>query len=379
MKKIVFLSLLVIAGILFAAEIRRGFLGLLILADGVRPPEKALMGRLIPAPSVKPVLVPSRGKKLRADLYIPKKEGRHPPLLLVHGVNPTGKDDEQIVLLAKNLARAGFLVLVPDFEGMKALRIRRSDAEDMVQSYLFLARQKAARPGGTLMGISYGAGPLLLAAADSRLDGRVGVVVTFGGYADLREVLRFSLTGAYEYGGHSGYQRPDSSLRWMFLSRNLDLLPSGPDREKIKKIIEKQNRFETAEAAALAKSLGPEGKAVHDFLGNTDGKRFFALYENLPAPLREYAHQLSPVRVVGRIKASFIIAHGMEDYSIPYTESLRLADAIGDPERVRVALLPQFMHIETVEPRAGDVYRRYVVGGWRLFGAIYELMEQNKL
>src|SRR3990172_1821540 len=142
MKKIVFLSIAVIIGILFAAEIKRGFLSLLILTDSVRPPEKALMGKLIPAPALKQVSVPSRGKRLKADLYAPRRKGKHPALLIVHGVNPTGKDDEQIVLLAKNLARAGFLVLVPDFEGMKTLRIRLSDVEDVVQSFLYLARDR---------------------------------------------------------------------------------------------------------------------------------------------------------------------------------------------------------------------------------------------
>lgn len=379
MKKIIVLSILVIIGILFAAEIKRGFLSFLILVDSVRPPEKALMGKVVPAPSRRPVGVPSRGKRLKADLYIPRGAGKHPALLIVHGVNPTGKDDEQIVLLAGNLARAGFLVLVPDFEGMKALRIRRSDVEDVVQSFLHLMRDKNARPGGSMMGISYGAGPMLLAAADGRVNDRVGTVVTFGGYADLRSVLRFSLTGSYEYGGQSGYQRPDSSLRWMFLYKNLDLLGPGSEQDVLKRIIEKRSRFEMTEASALARTLGPEGRSVYAFLKNTDGQRFPVLYENLPASLREYVHYLSPVRVVERIKAYFIIAHGMEDYSIPYTESLRLADTIGDPERVHTALLPQFMHIETVEPSAGNVYRRYVAGGWRLFGAIYDFLERNRI
>lgn len=379
MKKIIFLSIAVIIGILFAAEIKRGFLGLLILTDSVRPPEKALMGKLIPAPVVKQVSVPSRGKRLKADLYVPRRKGKHPALLIVHGVNPTGKDDEQVVLLAKNLARAGFLVLVPDFEGMKTLRIRLSDVEDVVQSFLYLARDRQARPGGAMMGISYGAGPMLLAAADSRVNDRTATVATFGGYGDLREVLRFALTGSFEYGGHEGRQRPDSSLRWMFLYKNLDLLGPGAERDRLRKIIEKQGRYESADAAVMAKTLGPEGKAVHAFLTNTDGRRFPALYENLPASMREYVNQLSPVRVVSRVKAYFIIAHGMEDYSIPYTESLRLADAVGDRERVHVALLPQFMHIESVESSGSDLYRRYAVGGWRLFGAIYDLLERNRI
>jgi dienelactone hydrolase len=379
MKKALFLSLLILIGFLYSAQIRRGCLSLLILIDSVRPPEKAVMGKLIDGPMRTKVTVPSRGRAIHADLYRPAKKGKQFPLLLVHGVNPTGKDDGQLVLLANNLARAGFLVLVPDIEGMKTLHIRISDAEDVLQSFLYLRTTEHAGPRGGMLGISYGAGPVLLAAADSRVRDKVAMVATFGGYYDLRNVLLFMLTGAYEYGGNRGYIRPDTSLRWMFAYRNLDLLRSGADREKLKKIIERRNQYEVAAADMLAKSLAPEGRALYDFLVNTDQDRFAPLYEKLPLPVREQVYQLSPARAMRYISASFIIAHGTDDYSVPFTESKRLADAVSDKGRVHLALLPQFLHIEPIEPSATDWFKRYVLGGWRLFAAIYELLEKGSM
>ncbi len=375
MKKIVFLSILVIVGILFAGQIRRGFLSLLIVLDSTRPPEKAVMGRFASLPTAKKVSIASRGKTLRADLYAPRAKGSHMPLLLVHGVNATGKDDPQLVILARDLAMAGFLVLVPELEGMKGLRMRPSDADDIVQSFLFVSRLKNAKPRGCMMGISYGVGPMLFAAADGRVRERVGLVASLGGYGDLRAVLLFLLTGSYDYGGQQGYLRPDESLRWVFLYRNLDLIDSPADRDTLRRIVEKRNRYETGEAGALAKSLGPEGKAVYAFLTNEDPKRFVMLYENLPLSLQEYIVRLSPVRVVRQIKAYFIIVHGMEDYSIPYTEGLRLADAVGDRRRMRLALLPRFLHTEPARPE-GSWYGT-LVSGIRLFGSIYDLLSRQ--
>jgi len=366
--------MLVIISILFSAQIKRGLVSLLILSDSVRPPEKAVMGKFIDGPSVKKVSIPSRGRSLHADLYIPKEDGPHFPLVIVHGVNPTGKDDEQLVLLAKDFARAGFLVMVPDFEGMKTLRIRISEAEDILQSFLYISRRQDAKHGGGMLGISYGAGPMLLASADSRIRDKVSVVVSFGGYYNLRNVMLFAMTGSFEYGSHRGWMRPDESFRWMFAYRNIDILRSPKDRDTLRKIIEMKNRYETGQAAALVKSLGPEGRALYDFLMNKDQERFDLLYENLPVALREQVYQLSPARAVKYIHASFIIAHGMEDYAIPYTESLRLADAVGDARRVHLELLPQFMHIEPVEPSMGAIYREYVLSGWRLFSLIYDLL-----
>lgn len=377
MKKIIFISIIVIVGILFASQIRRGFLSLLIMIDSVRPPEKTIMARLIPGPVVKAVTVYAGRKNIHADLYIPKPKGTFTPLLLIHGINPTGKDDPQLVLLAKNLARAGFLVMVPDLEQMKRLRMRPSDIEDIVQSFIYLSRHRQARPGGCMMGISYGAGPMLFAAADSRVRDRVRTVVSFGGYGDLRAVLMFILTGYYDYGGLHGYLRPDESFRWVFLYKNLDLIAAQFDRDLLKTIIEKRNRYELSDVEQLVHRLGPEGRAVYDFISNKEQRRFVTLYENLPLRMREYMERLSPVRVMKQSKAYFILAHGTEDYSIPYTETLRLSDAVGDPDRVRTAILPQFMHIEPVDPSFGDIYQRYVIGGWRLYRAIYEMLSRQ--
>jgi hypothetical protein len=190
-------------------------------------------------------------------------------------------------------------------------------------------------------------------------------------------VMSFALTGAYEYRGQSGYVRPEASFRWMFAYKNLDLLRSFDDRKKLGEIIEKRNHYEIAAARSLAETLGPEGRKLHSFLVNTDQERFALLYENLPLPVREYVYQLSPARAIKYITASFIIVHGMNDYSIPYTESMRLADAVNDKDRVRLALLPQFMRSGPTEPSAGDLYQRHVLGGWRLFASIYDLLERT--
>jgi dienelactone hydrolase len=374
-KKIIFLLLVIIA-ILFTAQIKRGGLGLLILADTMRAPENSVMGKLIDGPTVTKVNIPGKDRIIHADLYRPEKEGKLFPLLLVHGVNPTGKDDGQLVLLAKDLARAGFLVLVPDFEGMKTLRLRVSDAEEILMSYVYLSGLDHAGPRGGMLGIGYGAGPLLLAAADPRIRDRVGVLAAFGGYYDLRTVLLYSLTGAFEYNGHRGSFRPESSLRWMIAYKNLDLLRSSADREIFRRIIEKRNQYETAAADSLVKTLGTEGRALYDFLANADQGRFDTLYENLSLPMRELVYQLSPSRAIPYITASFIVAHATDDYFIPYTESMRLADAVNDRNRVTLALLPQFQH---PEPSAIDWFQRYVLGGWRLFTALYELLEKGEI
>jgi hypothetical protein len=181
------------------------------------------------------------------------------------------------------------------------------------------------------------------------------------------------LTGAYEYGEHRGYARPDASFRWVFAYRNLDLLRSEADRETLRKIIEKRNRYEIPAARALAASLGPEGRALHDFLVNDDPARFAPLYEKLPLAVREQVYQLSPSRAISYIRASYLIVHGMDDYAIPYSESIRLADAVHDAGRVRLAIVPQ---LRSIAP-SGSLNYESILGGWRLFASIYNLLEKG--
>lgn len=379
MKKLIIISLLVITGILFAVQIKRGFLSILILVDSIRPPEKTLMGRFFGNPLVSKVLIPKRNSTISADLYAPKGKGKFFPLLLIHGADSLGNKNEQVVQLANNLARAGFLVLVPDLEGVKTFHIRIGDAEDVLQSFQYLSSHgHAAGRGGGMIGMSFGTGPMLLAAADSRIRDKLRLLVTFDGYYDLRNVMLFGMTGVYEYGRYHGMIRPDASVSWMLAYRNLDLLPSLEDRNMLRRIIEKRNRYEIADADTLAKSLHAEGRAVYAFLLNNDAKLFPLRYEKLPHRVREYVYQLSPSRAIAYINAYCIIIHAMDDDLVPYTESIRLADTVGNHGRAHLVLLPQFMHWESVEPSVGDWSKRYVLGGWRFFAAIYDMIEQSQ-
>jgi hypothetical protein len=380
MKKIIFLSLTVIVTILFFSQIKRSFISLCILADVVRPPEKAFMGRLFDGPLVKKADIAKKGGNISADLYVPKGNKREFPLLLVHGADPTGKDEKRIQLLAKDLSRAGFLVLVPDLEGIKKFRVRLADAEDILRSYQYLISQKqAAGRGGAMIGMDFGSGPMLLAAADQRIRDKIRVLATFGGYYDLRTVIQFGLTGAYEYGSLHGLIKPDTSVRWMLAYRNLDVLLRMPgDRTLFRTIIEKRNQYELAKADTLARTLHAEGQGIYSILLNGNPERFSPRYEALSHAVREYVYQLSPSRAMKYINAYCIVVHATDDHTIPYTESMKLADAAGGQGRVRLALLPQFFGNETAEPSFGDLMKRYGLGGWRLFIAIYDLLEKSE-
>ena len=150
---------------------------------------------------------------MEANLYAPAGDGRRAAVLLIHGVVETGKDDPRMIWLARLLARSGFTVLVPDFLGFKSLRLRVSDIGEMVDAVVYLRslHQWVLPDRIGMIGFSYGAGPMLIAGADPRVEGRLRFVVPFGGYYDLVQVIKFVTTGYYQRGqavGYTGYPAP---------------------------------------------------------------------------------------------------------------------------------------------------------------------------
>ena len=66
------------------------------------------------------------------------------------------------------------------------------------------------------------------------------------------------------------------------------------------------------------------------------------LCDRLPSGAHAELARLSPITVVPRLRTRLLIAHGADDDSIPFTESLRLAEAVGS--RARVVVLQTFHH-----------------------------------
>ncbi|MDQ3966701.1 MAG: hypothetical protein M3246_09710, partial [Actinomycetota bacterium] len=95
----------------------------------------------------------------------PGGEGPWPAFLFVNGTTPEGRMHPQVQDLARGLARAGYLVVVPDLPGLRSDEI----TGETVSSTLEAARATADRPDARdgrvgLIGVSTGASLALLAA-----------------------------------------------------------------------------------------------------------------------------------------------------------------------------------------------------------------------
>ena len=259
---------------------------------------------LLTAMSAAPVPAPLGVPGLDADLYIHRGWTGGTRLVLIHGFATAGKNEPRVREAAILLARAGFDVAVPTIAGLRRGRLGPEDVETVVTTL-------ASHPGPTVaIAVSVGAGPALLAAADPRVRDRLEAIVSLGGYASGLEVVRFWLTGTYEFGSVRGRVDHEPELVRMFISANADL-------------------------------LDPPSRALLETGDAEKATRFLAA---LPAELQRHLDALSPLGVARDIRARLVLVHGYQDRAVPYTESLRLAAA--RPDRTTLVLVGIVEHVE---------------------------------
>lgn len=337
------------------AGVTTAFLGE-FLSDGRFP----LLTAFTPTPAREPLAADA----FEADLYRPASLRRPPGLVLVHGLTPEGKDDPRLAQAARLLARAGFRVAVPTISGLTRLRLRPDDAEPVVAAVQALGSGNRPEPIA-LLGISVGAGPALLAAADPRVSDRVGAVLSLGGYASAVELLRYFLTGASGYDGISGRAAPRPEAARRFLLENLDLLANAEDRRML-------GAWLSEPGSRPPVSLSPEGAAVMRLVENRDPGRMDALVQALPPGLQQLLARLSPERVVPRIRARLLLVHGRRDPAVPFTESLRLADAARGKAGTRLVVVGVVAHVEPgdIRPGWGETLREL----WQLWSLVLDFL-----
>ena len=263
----------------------------------------------------------------------PAGEGPWPAIFLVNGAVPEGRELPEIRRLARGLARAGFLVVVPDLPGLREGVISPETADETLRVARAISGWRETRDGRVgLVGVSTGATLALLAAEEDELEGRVSVVAGVAPYAEIETLLSLATTGHHEKNGRMVPYAAEPFLAYASARSLISALPPGEDRETLLSEMDRVDRADQEPLAALRDrptgDLGPEAKSVVELLANEDPGRFGGLYARLPPGVRADLEELSPVAGGGRIEAPVELVSGPRDKYFPPSESyeiLRLA------------------------------------------------------
>lgn len=303
-----------------------------------------------PTPSRRTITYRAAGRARLADIYEPKQPVGA-GLVLVPGFTPQGKDDTRVVDLALSLARARFLVLVPNVAGSRELRIRIEDAETIADAAAYLTREggPAAAEGVGVVAISYAVGLAILATREPNASENIRFLVGLGGYYDTAAMIAFMTTGRFREPSETAWRiaRPNPTAKWIFLASNTDVLSDPEDRRALSDIAARRLADPAAPLGDLVARLGAEGRSVFELLGNTNPELVAELITKLPVAMQGRMARLSPSRYdLSNLEGHLVLIHGRADTMIPYTESLALAAAV---PRTQLFVIDGFSHIDPSE------------------------------
>jgi pimeloyl-ACP methyl ester carboxylesterase len=342
-----------------------------------------LRAYLRPAPErEEEILLPfPDGGAVPATLYRPAGPRPAPAWIVLHGITVTGRHHPSLVRFARSMSAAGGIVLVPEIPSWRSLRI---DLEAGRSTVAAAARQleldPRVRAGGLgVVGFSFGGTQGLVTCADPELRERISSVVSFGGYCDLERALVCMATGEHEWRGVQERLSPDPYGRWIAAA---NYLVGVPGMEGMGRVAVGLHRMavEAGRTGAMAADpvydplnrdlraeLGPEEQEVWDVLAPLSGRApddleaARRIARGLARAALDDQPALDPHRSIPELRARVVLAHGQSDRLIPYTETLRLSEALAGRVPVSTTITRLFAHSRgaALSPLG------YAAEGWR--------------
>ncbi|MQF49155.1 hypothetical protein FIM08_04600 [SAR202 cluster bacterium AC-647-N09_OGT_505m] len=289
------------------------------------------------------VLFPQSQGEGVAHMYRPSGKGKWAAVLLFLGVNPAGRDDERVINLAEGLARSGMVVMVPWSETMTQYRIDPVEVDNLVYAFQYLRGTEYVDPERVGMGgFCVGASLSTVAAQDSRIMGDVDFINFFGGYADVRDLLKSIVSRTrFDEEGQKLWEPSDQTLR-TFRNHLIESVEEIEDQQLLVRTF--MDGMEPS--SADVENLSPIGRTVYRLLSGVPLGEAEELLDQLPEEFQENLRNISPSENLGNLKAKMLIMHDSEDHNVPSEESRRLKASLEKRGDVRYTEFVFFQHMD---------------------------------
>ncbi len=305
------------------------------------------------------------GTAVPATLVTPAAPSRPlPAWVVLHGITRPGRFHRQMVRFIRALAEGGMAVLVPEVPEWRKL-----DPAPRLTTPSVLAGLRALEGLGDLVaadrvglvGFSFGSPQALLTSAHPALLGRLAGVVGFGGYLDLERTLVFQFSGRHEWRGERYLLRPDPYGRWIAGANYLTSVPGCEDAGEVAGglwrlaaaagdagVAAWDPCFDAAKEAIRA-TLAPRWRTLFDLFAppshrEPDQERGEEMARLLAAAVRRREPTLEPGSSLQDVPGPVHLIHGRKDRLIPFSEVLRLAEALPQKALARSTLTRLFAH-----------------------------------
>jgi dienelactone hydrolase len=306
------------------------------------------------------VQFPYVGGWASGGLLRPQDEGRHGAIILFLGINPN-LEDETLHRVARALARAGMVVLLPKPAQLVEGRASYEEVETLIGAFRFLQDRSYVDPKRIgFAGFCVGSSLALIAAGDPRISNEVRFVNFFGGYFSAQGLLAAMTTRRIAFDGLQEPWEPSKVAFAWFAQQLIGSVPESDSRSLLERTVLKEQQLGTDELGELS----PQGRSVYQVLANRDPQQVAALYGALSQELKASFARLSPSTALDWLQAKVYIMHDRNDTYVPYVESRRLAAALAEHPRKHYTEFAIFQHMHpqrTLETRdfVGEVIKLY--------------------
>ena len=251
-----------------------------------------------------------------------------PAVMFANGATPDGRDHPGVRRFAASLARAGYIVFIPELPGVAVGELLASETlAASVECAARAADSPETRDGRIgLFGVSVGGTLALLIAAAPELSARVSVVACIAPFTDLEKVTMLATTGTYP--GPEGLGRyPVSPELPVGVARSLvACLEPTADARALGRVVGSLDPTSPDPLGRLREApfgaLGPAAAAALALLVNRDPSSFDALFAASSRPGEKRGRDALTTSLGGAARAAPVeIATAQRDKYFPLCNS----------------------------------------------------------
>ncbi len=337
------LFLTVILSVTFRKEIKAGlFLIQIIPNNPIKP-----LNLITPRPVVSQVIYKSdEGEDIYADLWLPRKKGNFPGVVLHLGVD-IDKDDTRSQQLASAMARSGFAVLVPNINSLHKRRLLESSKNELISSLQFLIAEKNVNPEKTgFVAFCASGGLAAVAAADSAIREKTSFLVLINPYYDLSNIYSAISTHKILDGEKEVDWEPHFKTVEIYNREAINLLSSESERELLLK------KLVPADPEKLAKrnfdkltseefeTLSTQAQNTYLALTARNKSEVVRYYDQRSMEQENFRKSLSPGTHITDVKAKTFLISDKNNVYIPFTEAKLLNESLKESTFLETRLIP---------------------------------------
>lgn len=261
----VVLAIVVAFGLLWRPVLYPGGKAALLLLDVYSPSLAGsdLAERITPPVRVSETRETFGGDEMRVSWWRPGWGDRHPAIMIVNGATPVGNDNAATREFGATLARAGYLVMLPEFPFLVEGRLD-PDAPRIVDAAFAFLRASPETEGRSvgIFSASVGAGLALVAGAGGAV-ARADEIVVLGGYFDIDTYIASVASHEQRVGGTLMPWAPSDEVKRRLPPAVIDAMPDDADRAAVRSAFAARGY---GTALGRLRALSPEGRAILDAL-----------------------------------------------------------------------------------------------------------------